>query len=144
MVIFTMTITKDPIYRYYNSNIQCPNLKTETLTVNYLNPGSLSNDLLVSHGIFLFGTSFTFNSSVLSALSQRNLSGELTLYIKNDALDVANVTTIILIKTANVLTNADFYQRVGNLTSLTTAIVSNNLVVSISPGATCRWVFRGI
>ena len=138
------SIVKDPIYRYLNCNLQTPNMKTGKLTATSVDIESLSNDLFTSHGIFLFGSSFTFSSSVIPALSQRNCSGELTLYIKNNSLNVANVTTIILIKTNNTLTNADFYQRVGNLASLTTAIVSNNLVVTISPGATCRWVFRGI
>ena len=138
------SIIKDPIYRYLNCNLQTPNMKTGKLTATSVDIESLSNDLYTSHGIFLFGNSFTFSSAVIPALSQRNVSGELTLYIKNDSLNVANVTTIILIKTNNTLTNADFYQRVGNLASLTTAIVSNNLVVTISPGATCRWVFRGI
>lgn len=139
-------ITRDPDYRYYNCNIQAPRIKCELLDPDQINDSEIHmmSGLTSYNGIFpLFGNQFTFDSTVLPIMTQKNVSGELTLYLKNDYTNQCNVTTIILIKTDNILTNADFYQRVGNFTSLTTGIVANNLVVNTSPSCFCRWFFRG-
>jgi hypothetical protein len=139
-----MTIIKDPIYRYYNSNIQCPNIKTEKLTCKQADIASLGNTVSTLNGSMPLSSRFIIDSVEFPILLQKNIAGELTLYLKNDALNVCNVSTSILIKTNNVITNADYYQKVGNLTTQTISISGNTLVVTVSPAATLYWVFRGI
>ena len=139
-----MTIVKDPLYRYYNCNIQAPRLKCGVIDADQITTPFLSNGLSTLNGVFPYGNTFLFNSSVIPNLAQNCVCGELTLYIKNESLNLANVVTFILIKSNGVLTNADFYQKVGNFNTVTSSIVSNNLRVVISPGGMCRWVFRGI
>lgn len=139
-----MTIIKDPIYRYYNSNIQCPNIKTEKLTCKQADIASLGNTVSTLNGAMPLSSRFIIDSVEFPILSQKNIAGELTLYLKNDALNVCNVSTSILIKTNNVITNADFYQKVGNFIVQTITISGNTLVVTVSPAASLYWVFRGI
>jgi len=139
-----MTIVKDPLYRYYNCNIQAPRLKCGVIDAEEVTSSVLANGLSTLNGMFPYGNTFLFNSSVIPNLGQTCVCGELTLYLKNESLNLAHVVTIILIKSGGVLTNADFFQRVGNFNTVTTSIVSNNLRVVISPAGICRWVFRGI
>lgn len=139
-----MPIIKDPIYRYYNSNIQCPNIKTGKLSCDVADIKALGNAVQTLNGLMPVASKFIINSTILPIFNQKNIAGELTLYFKNDTLNVCNVTTIILIKTNNVITNADFYQRVGNFNSLDISIVGNSIQVLISPAATLFWIFRGV
>lgn len=139
-----MTIIKDPLYRYYNCNIQAPHLKSGTIHADVLASVSLPNGISTLEGVMPFGTKFLFNSSVIPTLEKSCVCGELTLFIKNESLNLAQIVTFILIKSGGVLTNSDFYQKVGNFSSVTASNVSNNLQVVISPGGLCRWIFRGV
>jgi hypothetical protein len=148
----------DPnVYRVYECNISCPKIKGakelrcpkcqfDAATITDL---TISNSLLFSDngvqmisGSFPTSTTHTFTSTELPCLGEASCNGELSLYLNNDIY--ANVTMAAIVRAKSVTLQALIYQRVGNFTSVEMAISGNNIVVTCSPQATCKWLFRGV
>jgi len=134
----------EPDYRYYNCNLQAPKIKCGLFEADEISSTCLiPSGICQYNGVFQYATTFTFTSTEIPLLSNPNCSGELTLYCKNDFQKMANVTMIIVVKANGTITNADFYQRVGNIPSVTSSIVGNTIKVVTSPSCICKWIFRG-
>lgn len=100
------------------------------------------NDIKMIAGKFPLSTTHTFTPTELSCLGERECNGELTLYLNNDIY--VNVTMAVIVRSASTTLQALIYQRVGNFTSVEAALSGNNVVFTVSPAATCSWIFRGI
>lgn len=92
-------------------------------------------------GSFPLSTTHTFTSTQLPPLGTESCNGELTLYFNNDAY--VHVTMAVITRAKGVTQQALIYQNVGNLTSVASSIVSGNVRFTVSPAATCSWIFRG-
>lgn len=138
-----MTIIRDPDYRYYNCNLQTPNLKCENLKTETLDFTSWkASGINLESGYIPFATAFQISPS---SLSQFNAAGELTVYLKNDPENYTHVLMYLVTKTGGVLNAPLDYQKYGNFTTLTTSISGTNTVtITIDPGAVCRWIWRGV
>lgn len=143
-----MTITRDPYYRYYNCNIQCPRIKCEqletesTISTTVLQPSGVS----VYNGYFPVASSFDFTSTQIPFLNNYQFSGELTLYMKNDLAKVCNVTTAYVVKAGGAMTTTTtlIFQRCGNMTAVNLNITSGtSFTIIVDPAVECRWIFRG-
>ena len=136
----------EPDFRYYNCNLQAPKMKCSKLDVDETTTGHLSpSGLCVDNGYKSLSTTHTFTSTDIPCLANSNASGELTLYFKNNKLERANVTLIIIRKTAGVIVDYGWYQRIGNMDAVDiTAPSSTSIVATVSPAAEMRWFFRGV
>lgn len=134
----------DPEYRYYNCNIQCPKLKTNTFQADNLVIASYSpSGIKLLNGLIPFGTVLTISPD---ALLESNACGELSVYLKNIGTSVVAVMMITVTKSNGVITKVNPYQTVGNLTSSAVDIGSDqkSVKITISPGAKGSWLWRGI
>jgi len=133
----------DPEYRYYNCNLQCPNLKTKTIYANSANISTWSPSGISTENGFLDYTNI-FDIAP-TALLQENSVGELTVYLKNNSLDKIQVLMIIVTKASSVIVTALPYQTVGNFTTSTVTILNSTTVrITTNPYCVCSWFWRGI
>lgn len=145
------------VYRAFNANISCPKLKAtkEFRCPNCMITSATIDDLTISDslafsdtgvkfysGSFAMSTTHTFTSAELPCLGEEYCNGELSLYLNNDVY--ANVTMAAIVRAASTNVQALIYQRVGNFTSVEMTISGNDVVVTCSPQATCKWLFRGV
>jgi len=137
----------EPDYRFSNCNIQAPKIKAGEIQSNKISFQSFQNSgiryedrKLPMAKIFNIQPEL-YNSS--------NVSSELTLYLKNQALSKTSVVQIIAVKCANSWTDVNSsivnYQTVGpikvtNIYPLT----SNTLEITVDTSCDCYWVCRGI
>ena len=136
----------EPDYRYYNCNLQAPNMKCGTLTADTVQSGALApSGLCVDNGFKAMASVHTFTSVDIPCLDMATASGELTIYFKNQLLQVANVTLAVLIKTGGSLnsTSSMWYQRIGNMTSVELTVSGSTATFTVDPQVECRWVWRG-
>jgi hypothetical protein len=148
-----MTIVRDPIYRYYNCNIQAPNLKCETLSAKEID---ITEQVLSPSGIHTYNgykplaTSHTFTTADIPVLENATMCGELTMYAVNPGQEKAGVVFASLAKSEGQYTYLNFFQSNGNLTGVTfnngNTSPGNMLSFTIlfSPAVAVRWVFRGV
>lgn len=147
----------DPFsYREYACNIKAPYIKAykclksprcecDTAQVGTLSVGNIERSgtqIKEITGSFPLSTTHTFTSAQLPCLGETECNGDITLYMNNDVYANVCFGAIVRAKSTNI--KALIYQRVGNFDSVDMAISGNNVVVTCSPAATCRWIFRGI
>lgn len=137
---------KNPLYRYYNCNIQCPKFIASEIQGDKVSFNSYDNGIVLETGEFTTsGTSFTITPA---CLAQANCCGELTVYFKNATLFYSHISMILVTKTNGVIadTNVVLYQNLGNITSVT-AVKSGNtgVTITLTSGQSCfaKWIFRG-
>lgn len=137
---------KNPLYRYYNCNIQCPKLLCNEIQATNVSFSSYTNGIKLETGEFTTSAS-TFTISP-NCLTQTNCCGELTVYFKNDTLSFAHVAMILVSKTNGTIPvqNVVLYQNLGNLTVTAAPSGSTGVTVDTGAGNTCfaKWIFRGI
>lgn len=146
----------DPnFYRKYECNIECPKLKAtkkfrcaecslgaataDSLTVGTFN---YSGGIKTYTGSSAFATVHTITPTQLPVLGNKECNGEISFYLNNDLY--VNVTMACVVKSKNTILQTLIYQRVGNFTSVELTFSGNNLILTISPGGTCKWIYRGI
>jgi len=132
-------------YRYYNSNLQAPYMKCKTMTmdsfaVNHWDPSGICT----YNGYKALSTSHTFTETDIECMGNSNMSGELTIYLRNNA-GYGAVVLMVLTKGLDKFTYCDFYQALGNMTGVDVTVATDNLsfTVAVDPGVEARWVFRG-
>jgi hypothetical protein len=149
-------MTDPNFYRFYECNLDCYKLKAEkefrcpkcelgdatatSVTTNelILSPGYIHTYT----GLSPLGTTHTITSTQLPLLANRSMNGDITFYLNNDVY--VNVTMGAVVKAANTVLQTLLYQRVGNFTSVDFSTSGGNLVLTVSPAAEVRWVYRGI
>jgi len=138
-----MTIVRDPLYRYYNANLQTPRLKCEELYVKTLNATSWTqNGVVLETGDLPFATVFNISPE---CLADPTCCGELTLYLKNEGQKMSAVVMNVVTKAGGTLSPPVTYQNVGNFTTVTLTTPNASTVrVTIAPGGICKWIWRGI
>jgi hypothetical protein len=138
-VIFTM----DPDYRYYNCNIQCPKLKSNTFQTDSFESASLSpSNIQCENGYG--GPSLTFDIAP-AALQASNSTGELTVYLKNELAPTIAVIMIVVSKSGGVITQALPYQTVSTFTTATVSIPNNTSIrITMYPAGKVQWIWQGI
>lgn len=87
-------------------------------------------------------TSHTITPAKLPVLGNRECSGSIEFYLNNDVY--VNVTMGAIVKAAGTILQTLVYQRLGNFTSVEMTFSGNDIVLTCSPQATCRWTFKGI
>lgn len=137
------SIVRDPIYRYWNTNQQCPYIKCEGLDTDYLNFRIwTASGITLQSGQIDFDTIFNISPNLLS---NANTVGELTIYFKNDGENLVHMLMLIVTKVNSVLGSPLNYQSVGNMTPVIVTIPNNNTVrIQADQGAECKWIWRGI
>jgi hypothetical protein len=86
----------------------------------------------------------TFTTTDIACMSKSEMSGELTLYVKNEGTGTSAVVLAVITKSRNAFVFANFYQALGNLISLTVSTSGSSTVdMTFSPPVEVRWIFRG-
>ena len=150
-------MSSDPrFYREHECNLSAPYLRgvrginTPSLTAttveatNLTVNGSLTlagTGIKSYSGSFPLSTTHTFTSTQLPPLGTESCNGELTLYLNNDAY--VNVTMAVITRAKGVTQQALIYQKVGNFATVQSSLSGNNVIFTVSPAATCSWIFRG-
>lgn len=145
----------DPnFYREYDCNIECYKLKASKhlrcgkCTATSIDTDSISADVYDLSGVKLysgsspFGTTHTITSAQLPVLGNAQCNGDITFYLNNDLY--VNVSMAVIVKSKGTILQTLLYQNVGNFTSVTLTFSGNNVILTVSPGATCKWVYKGI
>lgn len=133
----------DPNYRYYNCNIQCPKLKSKTFQadsaeITTWSPSGIYNE----NGTVPYGSVLDIAPT---ALLQKNCTGELTLYMKNDTANATELVMIIVTKSNDVITEALPYQTIGTFAQATLTVPNNTTIrITSSPPCNLYWIWRGI
>lgn len=137
------SIVRDPIYRYWNTNQQCPYIKCEGLDTDYLGFRSWrASGITLESGQIDFNTTFDISPDLLG---NANAVCELTIYLKNDGENLVHILMYIITKANNTISTPLNYQTVGNYTSVITTTVANRTIrIQLSKGAECKWITRGI
>lgn len=141
---------KNPLYRYYNCNIQCPKFISNEIQADKVSFSSYSNGIMLETGEFVNNAN-TFTISP-QCLSGNNCCGELTVYLKNDSLFYSHVVMILVSKSNGTIPTANvvLYQNSGNVVGTTqiTAAPSgtSSVLITLPAGFLCtaKWIFRGI
>lgn len=139
----------DPLfYRDYECNLSAPFIKgTKAVKTPSLQATDVSTTTFSLAGVkfytgtFANATTFTFTSTQLPPMANQQCNGEISLYFNNDAY--VHVSMAVLLRAKGANQQALIYQNVGNLTSVATTVNTNSVVFTISPAATCSWIFRG-
>ena len=146
----------DPcFYREHECNLSAPYIrgtkavKTPLVSATTVNATNVNASSLTFSGAgvqfytgsFPLSTTHTFTPTQLPFLANQSCNGELSLYLNNDAY--AAVVMAVIVRTKGTTLQNLIYQNVGNFTSVTSSISSGNAVFTVSPAATCSWVFRG-
>jgi hypothetical protein len=139
----TTSIVRDPLYRYWNTNQQCPYFKSQGVSTDTLDFRTwTASGITLQSGQIDFGTVFNISPT---AFGLDNVVGELTVYMKNDAENYVHMQMYIITKVNKTLQPPVNYQSVGNITTITTTTPSNTVVrIQTSQGAECKWIWRGI
>lgn len=147
-------MTDPNFYREYECNIDCPKLKASkrfrcpdcilgNVTADSLKVTSINQSGITTiTGSSAFGTVHTITPTQLPNLGNKECNGEITFNLNNDTY--VNTSLAVIVKTKGVILQTLIYQRVGNFTSVVLSYSGNNLVLTVSPAGTCRWIFRGI
>lgn len=147
----------DPnFYRYYECNIECPKLKAskhlrcDQCTATSIASTSISSEtydfgsgIKTYTGFSPFGTVHTITSAELPPLSGLECAGEITFFLSNNDTYI-NVAMASIVKAKGTILQTLLYQKVGNFTSAVLTNSGNNIVLTIAPGGTCKWIYRGI
>lgn len=145
----------DPnFYREYDCNIECYKMKAskffrcakcelgaakaDSLEVAALKVGPTSTYT----GSSPFGTTHTITATELPLLANLQCNGEITFYLNNDLY--VGVSMGAIVKSKGTILQTLLYQNVGNFTSVTLSFSGNSVILTVSPGATCKWIFCGI
>lgn len=143
----------DTLYRYYNAWIQTPKLKCGTIECDRLYAASVSQNvtnepsgIVTYNGVFPYNTTFTFTSSEIPSLANNSCNGELILYMNDNTNSYANISLGYIVKVNNTFlsTSTALSQRYGNYNSVTLTTSGNTLIITVNPGAICRWIYRGV
>jgi hypothetical protein len=124
--------------------VKAPVVQATTVNATNVNTDSLTfSDTGVQFytGTFPLGTTHTFTATQIPSLASQSCNGELSLYLNNDVY--VNVTMAVITRAKGVTQQALIYQNVGNFTSVVSSISGNNVDFTVSPAATCSWIFRG-
>lgn len=149
-------MTDTNYYRFYECNLECYKLKATkefrcakcelgAAKADSMTLGSLVNSpsgILTYNGISALNTTHNFTSAQIPSLANRDCNGEFTLFLNNDLY--INVTTAIIVKSANTILQTLVYQRVGNYTTCDLTFSGNTVILTCSPAAVVRWIYRGI
>lgn len=148
-------MTDPNFYRKYECNIECYKLKADKAfrcdkcLLGTVEADSVTTDMLAYTGgiknytgSFALNTVHTITPALLPPLGNRECNGDITLYLNNDLY--VNVTMGAIVKSAGAILQTLLYQRVGNFTSVTMTFSGNNVILTVSPAATCKWIYRGI
>ena len=138
----------DGNYRWYNCNLQAPKIKTSAIDTDILNYTHIGlNGPRVYSGYKSMSTTHTFSVTDIPSFQMTNMSGELTVYMVNNASNSSNVTMIGITRSANTFPAGGtvWYQRIGNFTSVTVTAPVNgtSVIITVNPASECRWVYRG-
>lgn len=134
----------DPIYRYHNCNLQAPKFKCLEFHTNELSYDIVTPSLILVQNNHL--DSNTIHLIAPTALSQTNCAGELSVYLRNNLLNMVHVLTFLVAKSNNVL-NTDTcinYQTFGNFTVTVSYLNNNSIQLTLNAPAQCYWIFRGV
>jgi hypothetical protein len=139
----TTTIVRDPLYRYWNTNQQCPYFKSQGVSTDTLDFRTwTASGIKLESGQIDFGTVFNISPSTFGLT---NVIGELTVYFKNDAENYVHILMCIITKVGGTMSSPLVYQSVGNITTTTVTAGSNTTVrIQTSQGVECKWIWRGI
>ena len=143
-----MTIVKDPKYRYYNCNIQCPYLLCKDIEIqngSYFDPSGVS----IVNGLSSNGQELMEHILYVEDVpswKKTEWCGALTLYCTS-AKGRANVIQCLVTGVNNLFNKAILYQNVGNLGGTQTlGIRSGSKSITFQTGEACRlsWVYQGL
>jgi hypothetical protein len=134
----------EPDFRYYNCNLQAPYMKCKKITMDSFTVNEWQpSGICTYNGFKPMNTVHTFTATDLMCMANDTMSGELTMYACNPSI-ASSVVLAIITKTRNAFVYANFYQALGNLTSLTvTTSGSSTVTFTFSPAVEIRWIFRG-
>ena len=148
-------IVKDPLFRYYNCNLQAPRIKANEIYTDKISFGTYTDsDINVESGKFnSMNTTFVISPEDFS-LNRLNACGELTLYAINNDLNISHVLMIVATKSAGTISTSNVvaYQSVGNCinNSGTTTIIptavpsgSTNILITFPFSVYLKWIWRG-
>jgi len=147
----------DPnFYRKYECNIECYKLKADkcfrcdkcllgTVEAESATVGSLAyaSGIKTYSGSFdVLSTTHTLTPTILPVLGRQSCAGEITFYLNNTLY--IGVSMAAIVKSGGAILQTLLYQRVGNFVSVVLSFSGNDVILTVSPAATCRWVYRGI
>lgn len=137
-----MTIVRDPIYRYWNTNQQCPYFKSQGISTDTLDFKTwTASGITLQSGQIDFGDVFNISPTAFGLM---DTVGELTVYMKNDGEHFVHILMYIITKVNGILQTPVNYQSVGNIITVTTTTPSNTVVrIQTSEKAECKWIWRG-
>jgi regulation of enolase protein 1 (concanavalin A-like superfamily) len=131
-------------YRYYNCNLQAPKIKCTNLTMDYFTVNHwFPSGICTYNGYRTSATEHTFTTTDIACMSNANMSGEFTMYLKHSG-GYSAVVLIVITKAKGVYTYNDFYQSLGNLSGVVVSSPSNSsFKVKFGEAVEVRWIFRG-
>jgi len=141
-------------YREYDCNIECYKMKASkffrctkcelgSAKADSLDVATLKIGPIYTYtGSSDFGTTHTITSTQLPLLANAQCNGDVTFYLNNDLY--VGVSMGAIVKSKGTILQTLLYQNVGNFTSVALSFSGNNVILTVSPGATCKWIFRGI
>lgn len=144
------SIVRDPDYRYYNCNIQAPKLYGSEIHADKISFDEYTESgVMLETGISPLNTTHTI---AIKCLTKSNCCGELTLYLKNEITNIAQVIMLTLSKTGGTFTsgNINEYQRWGNYSTTSgqnytySTPTTSSVGIALTGGpAEIKWVWRG-
>jgi hypothetical protein len=131
-------------YRYYNCNLQAPKIKCEQMTmdsftVNHWEPSGICT----YNGFRVASTTHTFTTTDIACMTNTNMCGEFTMYVRHGA-GYSAVVLIVITKAQGSFTFRDYYQALGNLSGVVLSNSStSSFTVTFAEALEVRWIFRG-
>lgn len=141
---------RDPSYRYYNCNLQAPNIKCHTLNATNLNFTQMSG-LFYQNGETEYAKVAKITPSLLETAVD-TVCGDLTIFMKDLSGDKCKVCMITVAKINGVLTPTDSseqykyintYQQYGNIDVTITTEQNKTIVLTSLDFFSTRWIWRG-
>jgi regulation of enolase protein 1 (concanavalin A-like superfamily) len=131
-------------YRYYNCNLQAPKIKCKQLTMDSFTVSQwYPSGICTYNGYRAASTTHTFTTTDIMCLSNSNMSGEFTMYVRHGA-GYSAVVLLVITKAKGSFTYNDFYQALGNLSGVVVSSPStSSFTVTFAEALEARWIFRG-
>lgn len=132
-------------YRYYNSNLQAPYMKCKQITMDSFTVNEWQpSGICTYNGYKPVNTIHTWTTTDLPCMNNSDMSGELTLYVKNAGAQASAVILAVLTKAGSVWTYSNYYQALGNMTGVGFSNANQTSVTgTFDPAVEVRWIFRG-
>lgn len=125
-------------YRVFNSNLQCPKLKTRELRTTLLE----LNGVIIAGGNDVYTTNHVLTFSELSLSTYSSFCGTLTCFLSTLTGDENHVVMSVLNKTLTV-NNITPYQLVGTIASVTVSSSSTQYTITTGIDTNLTWTFIG-